>query len=180
MPVLIHLILSLAALLGAAQQTPAQQIHAEALAYVRTVQPHHVFGRLTSAGLGLYGWKVYEGIANPRDLDRGPGHYPSTTVPGLGGTVAIAGHRVTPVGGRPYGPFYFIDRLRRGSLIILRMPYATFVYRVTEHVIVPARAIWFERYVGRERLVLSACTPRFTALRRWVVLARLAGVTPAR
>ena len=60
------------------------------------------------------------------------------------------------------------------------MPYATFVYRVTEHVIVPARAIWFERCVGRERLVLSACTPRFTALWRWVVLARLADVTPAR
>ncbi len=177
MSILPRLILMLLTALGL-HPTPAERAHDHALAYVHAVQPHHVFGRITSARLGIYGWKVYEGIDNPRDLDRGPGHYPSTTVPGLGGTVAIAGHRVTPVGGRPYGPFFFIDRLRRGDPIVLRMPYATFVYRVARHVIVPAHATWFERYSGRERLVLTSCTPKFTALRRWVVLARLVKTTP--
>jgi sortase A len=177
MSILPRLILILLTALGL-HPTPAERAHERALAYVHAVQPHQVFGRITSARLGIYGWKVYEGIDNPRDLDRGPGHYPATTVPGLGGTVAIAAHRVTPVGGRPYGPFFFIDRLRRGDPIVLRMPYATFVYRVTRHVIVPAHATWFERYAGREQLVLSTCTPKFTALRRWVVFARLVKTVP--
>jgi sortase A len=182
MALLLRLVLSVIALVTAAkpQPTPAQRIHAAALVYVDRVKPHQVFGWITSRRLGLQGFRVYEGTANPRDLDRGPGHYPSTTVPGLGGTVAIAGHRVTPVGGRPYGPFYFIDKLRRGDRIVLRVPYATFVYRVARHVIVPARATWFERYAGRERLVLSACTPKYTALQRWVVFARLVKAVPAR
>lgn len=180
---LIRLIVSLFSLFAAAlltPPTPAQRIHIAALVDVGQVRPHHAFGWITSRELGLYGWKVVEGISQTRDLDRAPGHYPSTTVPGLGGTVAIAGHRVTPVGGRPYGPFYFIDRLHRGDAIVLRMPYGTFTYRVTRHVIVPARATWFERYIGREQLVLSACTPKYSARERWIVFARLVRATPRR
>jgi sortase A len=172
---LILSIISLAALQG---PSPRDQVRRDAVAYVHAVRPHHVFGRITSVRLGVYGWTVIEGIDTSRDLDRGPGHYPSTTVPGLEGTVAIAGHRVTPVGGRPFGPFYKIDRLRRGDRIVLAMPYGTFVYRVSRHVVVPAAATWFERYTGRERLVLTACTPKFSARSRWVVFARLVKTTP--
>lgn len=178
MILLARLILSVISLAALQHPSPRDQIRSDALAYVQAVRPHHVFGRITSVELGIFGWRVMEGIDTTRDLDRGPGHYPSTTVPGLGGTVAIAGHRVTPVGGRPYGPFYFIDRLRRGDRIVLTMPYATFVYRVGRHVVVPAAATWFERYAGRERLVLSACTPKFSARFRWVVFARLVKATP--
>jgi sortase A len=180
MTLLARLILSVISLVALQRPAPRDQTTSAALAYVHTVRPHHVFGRITSAELGIYGWPVIEGVDTSRDLDRGPGHYPSTTVPGLGGTVAIAGHRVTPVGGRPYGPFYSIDRLRRGDRIVLTMPYATFVYRVGRHVVVPASATWFERYTGRERLVLSACTPKFSARSRWVVFARLVKATPRR
>ena len=174
---LARLILTIVSLAAAQHPSPREQIRPDALVYVHSVRAHHGFGRITSVQLGIYGWKVIEGINTSRDLDRGPGHYPSTTVPGLGGTVAIAGHRVTPVGGRPYGPFYFIDRLRRGDRIVLRMPYATFIYGVTRHVVVPARATWFERYTGRERLVLTACTPKYSARSRWVVFARLIRAT---
>ena len=44
------------------------------------------------------------------DLRKGPGHYPSTPLPGDRGTVAIAGHRTT------YGaPFRKLDKLRAAT-----------------------------------------------------------------
>jgi sortase A len=178
MILLARLIVSIISLAALQQPSPHDQIRTDALAYAHTVRPHHVFGRITSVGLGIFGWTIIEGVDATRDLEHGPGHYPSTTVPGLGGTVAIAGHRVTPVGGRPFGPFYSIDRLRRGDRIVVQMPYGTFVYRVGRHVVVPAAATWFERYTGRERLVLTACTPKFSARSRWIVFARLVKATP--
>ena len=44
------------------------------------------------AGMLLY--PFVEGT-DAGDLSKGPGHYTQTTVPGLGRTVAIAGHRTT-------------------------------------------------------------------------------------
>ena len=46
------------------------------------------------------------------DLSRGPGHYRSTSLPGSGAVVAIAGHRTT------YGqPFRHIDDLEPGDVV---------------------------------------------------------------
>ena len=101
-------------------------------------------------------------------LERGPGHYPGTTLPGLGQTVAIAGHRTTYL-----APFRHIDALRPGDRIVLRMPYGRFVYVVQFHRIVAPTAWWVTRNVGYERLVLSACNPLYSAAQRIVVFARL-------
>ena len=60
-------------------------------------------------------------------LEKGPGHYPETPFPGQGGTVGIAGHRTTYL-----APFRHIDSMEVGDPIVLKMPYANFVYRVTE------------------------------------------------
>jgi len=104
-------------------------------------------------------------------LRKGPGHYPETTFPGLGGTVAIAGHRTT------YGaPFRNVDQLERGDEIVLAMPYARFAYAVQRVEIVAPTATWVTRDVGYERLVLSACHPLYSAAERIIVFARLRSV----
>jgi sortase A len=106
-------------------------------------------------------------------LEKGPGHYPSTALPGLGQTVAIAGHRTTYL-----APFRHIDALRRGDQIVLSMPYGRFVYSVQYHRLVTPTAWWITRNVGYERLVLSACNPLYSAAQRIVVFAKLAYFRP--
>ena len=100
-------------------------------------------------------------------LRKGPGHYPRTPLPGLPGTVGIAGHRTT------YGaPFRDLDRLERGDEIEVEMPYATFTYRVERTRIVLPSATWVVRRVDHDRLVLTACHPKYSAAKRIVVFAR--------
>jgi sortase A len=102
-------------------------------------------------------------------LRKGPGHYPKTSFPGEGGTVAIAGHRTT------YGaPFRTVDKLDPGEHIVVKMPYAELDYKVEKTQIVEPDATWItNRVKGPERLVLSACHPLYSASQRIVVFARL-------
>ena len=101
-------------------------------------------------------------------LRKGPGHYPRTAVPGMGRTVAIAGHRTTFL-----APFKTIDRLRRGDRITVRMPYGRFIYEVSRTRIVRPTDVWVTRDTGREQLVLTACHPLYSAEKRIVVFAAL-------
>jgi sortase A len=108
------------------------------------------------------------------ELEKGPGIYRDTRFPGLGGATAIAGHRTTWL-----APFRRIDELRRGDRIRLDMPYAHFIYTVTgQRVVAPADVRAAIDQVGYSRLVLSACTPLFSAAKRILVYARLSGATP--
>jgi sortase A len=112
------------------------------------------------------------------DLRAGPGLYEESPLPGAGGTTAIAGHRTT------YGaPFRHIDALRRGDAIRLELPYGTFTYRVAgSRVVAPSDVAVVRSRAGGSvsRLVLTACTPLFSAAKRLVVEARLSAVTAAR
>jgi sortase A len=108
------------------------------------------------------------------DLESGPGIYSETNFPGVAGTTAIAGHRTTYL-----APFRHIDALRRGSMILLNMPYAHFTYTVTgQRVVVPTDVGAAIGEVGYSRLVLSACTPLFSAAKRLLVFARLTRAVP--
>jgi sortase A len=108
------------------------------------------------------------------ELEKGPGVYPETRFPGLGGTTAIAGHRTTWL-----APFRHIDVLHSGDRIELDMPYAHFLYTVTGHrVVEPTDVSAAISQAGYSRLVLSACTPLFSAAKRLLVYARLRAVTP--
>jgi sortase A len=108
------------------------------------------------------------------ELESGPGVYPETVFPGMAGTTAIAGHRTTYL-----APFRHIDELRKGSAITLRMPYARFTYTVVEkRVVSPGDVAAAVDNVGYTRLVLSACTPLFSAAKRLLVYARLTRVQP--
>ena len=106
-------------------------------------------------------------------LEKGPGHYPQTAFPGVGQTVAIAGHRTTYL-----APFRNINQLNRGDTVVLTTRYARFDYTVQYHRVVPPNAWWITRNVGYERVVLSACNPLYSASQRIVVFARLSAETP--
>lgn len=108
------------------------------------------------------------------DLESGPGIYPETVFPGIPGTTAIAGHRTTYL-----APFRHIDALRIGSRILLDLPYAHFTYRVIGmRVVSPTDVNAAVARVGYTRLVLSACTPLFSAEKRLLVYARLTSTVP--
>ncbi len=106
-------------------------------------------------------------------LEEGPGHYPSTALPGMGETVAIAGHRTTYL-----APFRFLNELTSGDRIIVTMPYGRFTYVVQFQRIVTPTDWSITDDVGYERLVLSACNPLYSASQRIVVFARLRSTTP--
>ncbi len=128
-------------------------------------------GRITIPRIGA-SYLVVQGT-DEGSLEKGPGHYPTTALPGLGQTVAVAGHRTTYL-----APFRHIDALRPGDQIVVQMPYGRFVYTVQYHRIVSPTAWWITRDVGYERLVLSACNPLYSAAQRLVVFARLAYFRP--
>jgi sortase A len=137
----------------------------------RTVQSGDPIGRIAIPRIGA-DFVVVQGT-DTASLRKGPGHYPSTTFPGLSGTVAIAGHRTTYL-----APFRRVDDLRHGDRIVLTMPYGRFTYRVQRTQIVDPTALWVTRDRGYQRLVLSACHPLYSAAQRIIVFARLERVVP--
>jgi sortase A len=108
------------------------------------------------------------------DLKKGPGHYFDTKLPGMAGTVGIAGHRTTYL-----APFRKIDDLKPGNTVELRMPYGTFTYTVAGTEIVSPRDVSVLRHRSGDWLVLTACHPLYSAAKRIVVSARLSR-TPSR
>jgi sortase A len=153
-----------AAQLGVAQA--ANQLH-------RRLKLGRPLGRIEVPRIGLKAVFV-EGTRWGPDLSQGPGHYAQTSLPGVGRTMAIAGHRTT------FGaPFRHIDALEAGNWIELQLPYATFHYRVFGHRIVDNGDWSIVRDRGYDALVLSACHPLYSARQRWIVFARLIWVEPA-
>ncbi|MBM3661434.1 MAG: class E sortase [Actinobacteria bacterium] len=121
---------------------------------------------------------VVEGVSK-EELKQGPGHYPSTPLPGQAGNSGIAGHRTT------YGaPFNRIDELAVGDEVVLTTPQGRFVYRVLPGLV--AGQAWYTvdpsdvsvlRDFGDTRITLTACHPKYSAQLRIIVHARLE--TPA-
>jgi sortase A len=106
-------------------------------------------------------------------LEKGPGRDLQTYMPGENRLVYIAGHRTTFL-----APFSEINELRAGDKITLELPYATFVYRVTHHIIVLADDEAVLRSGHSELLALQACHPRFFATHRYIVYAKPVEVIP--
>jgi sortase A len=140
--------------------------------FERRVRNGGAVGRISIPSIGA-SFVVVKGT-DTEDLESGPGIYSETRFPGVAGTTAIAGHRTTYL-----APFRHIDALRRGSVIRLKMPYAEFTYRVTGQLVVaPTDVDAAVSEVGYQRLVLSACTPLFSAAKRLLVYARLIRTVP--
>lgn len=156
--------------LGSMRQTQ-QRIAFLARREQRQVPTGAAIGKIVISKIGA-DYDVVQGT-DTASLEKGPGHYPGTAFPGLGQTVAIAGHRTTYL-----APFRNINALAPGDQIVVTMPYARFTYVVQFRRIVLPTALWVTRNVGYERLVLSACNPLYSAAQRIIVFARLSQVVP--
>ena len=158
------------------RRAPAPSYSTEAARFLKSLRNGSPIGRIAIPKIGLH-MVVVQGTTTA-DLERGPGHYDAesgrqTDLPGRGGVVAIAGHRTTYL-----EPFRHIDALHAGDVIQLRMPYGTFTYRVIRQQTVLPTDWSILRPRKFEELVLSACTPLYSASHRLVVYARLVGAKP--
>ncbi len=147
------------------------------LAYVKSLKIGQPIGRILIPRLGVKAVFI-EGAPENQDaketllLRQGPTHYRGDSeplpLPGLGRTVAMAGHRTT------YGAWFrHIDELQPGNLIVLLMPYGTFRYRVQFQKQVASNAWSILNDHGYERLILTSCDPPGQAVKRLAVFARL-------
>jgi sortase A len=125
---------------------------------------------------------IVQGVQR-QTLRAGPGHYPSTPMPGQPGNTAIAGHRTT------HGaPFLDIDRLEPGDHIEVETADGLFRYAVEGHevgdgtlkghIIVRPSDVGVIGDQGDDRLTLTACHPRYSARERIIVTAVLVGEPP--
>ncbi len=126
---------------------------------------------------------VVEGV-NVDDLRKGPGHYPTTQMPGHEGNSAIAGHRTTYK-----APFGDLDQLAVGDEIRVVTVQGDFRYKVTElRVVDPSQIEVLDPTPEPARpghnlatLTLTTCNPKYSAAERLIVKAQLqlpTGQTP--
>lgn len=141
-----------------------------------------------------YSRVVVEG-ASEVQLERGPGHYVNTAMPGEQGNFAVAGHRV----GRG-SPFLDLDRMRPGDPIVVETDDSWFVYRVLgdpasgdfaadpsgipgREIVHPSRVAVISPTPGGPAtgeasgayLTLTTCHPKYSAQQRLIIHARLDG-----
>jgi sortase A len=116
---------------------------------------------------------VVEGVGR-EDLRKGPGHVPSTVLPGQEGTFGISGHRTT------YGaPFYRLNELAKGDTITVVTREAIYTYTVTRTAIVrPTDVQVLDNVRGpdgklKATITLTTCHPRYSARQRLVVFGDL-------
>jgi sortase A len=163
---------TLAAAPHVARETGARRMRRQALALLHARPDGAALGSLSIPKIGLK--SVIVESTSHHALTKGPGHYRGTVLPGMDGTVGLAGHRTT------YGaPFRHVDRLSVGSQITMNMPYGRFTYKVTgTRITTPSDASALRSRTGIRRLVLTACHPLYSAAQRIVVTARLVSATP--
>jgi sortase A len=127
-----------------------------------------VIGRIVMPKIDVDKWVVAG--ATMDQLERGPGLFANTSLPGQLGNSAIAGHRTS------YGaPFSRIDQLDPGDDITIVTPRGSFTYAVTETKIVPATAVEVLDTIDADKatLTLVSCHPKWTSRDRIVVFADL-------
>ena len=137
-----------------------------ARAFEANVDEGQALGEIRIERFGLE--TIVVGGVTASSLRLGPGHYPSTGLPGSGRTVAFAGHRTTYL-----APFRRLDELFRGDQIVVTLPYGRVTYAYERTSIVDPDDVWVTADAGYERLVLTACHPLFSDAQRIVVFARL-------
>ena len=110
-------------------------------------------------------------------LQKGPGLFDGSPLPGQVGNVAIAGHRTS------YGaPFSRINELTLGDEIVLTRAGSTFTYIVSEKpfVVKPSQVEVVKTIDNTtSQLTLVTCHPKWTSAQRMIVKAKLdSAITP--
>jgi LPXTG-site transpeptidase (sortase) family protein len=116
---------------------------------------------------------IVEGVSRD-DLRKGPGHVPSTVLPGQPGTFGVSGHRTT------YGaPFYRLNELGKGDTITVVTREAIYTYTITRTAIVrPTDTQVLDDVIGPDNkpkatITLTTCHPRYSARQRLIVFGNL-------
>jgi len=116
---------------------------------------------------------IVEGVGRD-ELRKGPGHVPSTVLPGQDGTFGVSGHRTT------YGaPFYRLNELAKGDTITVVTREAIYTYTVTRTAIVrPTDTQVLDNVNGpdgkpKATITLTTCHPRYSARQRLIVFGNL-------
>ncbi|HEY1279735.1 MAG TPA: sortase [Acidimicrobiales bacterium] len=126
------------------------------------VDPTKLVGKIEIPKIGI-DENMYEGIALST-LDKGPGHWPGTAMPGEPGNVVVAGHRVSHS-----KPFRHIDDLVDGDQVKFTINGTVFTYVVTGHEIVDPTAIRIVDQTPEPTATLFACHPPGSVAERYVV-----------
>lgn len=132
--------------------------------------PYEALGRIAIPRIGL-DVVVGEGVF-AETLDRGPGHWPGTPMPGRAGNSVISGHRNTNT-----QPFKRIDELEPGDTITVTLDdKSKTTFAVDDTTIVPERK--YREFVLRQpkaaktrQLTIFACHPEGNPVFRIVVRA---------
>jgi len=116
---------------------------------------------------------IVEGIT-PKDLRRGPGHFPKTPMPGDMGNSAIAAHRTSYD-----APFGNLNTVSLDDIIYVTTPKGKFAYTVKEvSVVAPDKTSVLANTPKVATLTLVTCHPRFSTSQRLIVRAELSSTTP--
>lgn len=146
------------------------------------VQPGEALAILRIPRFGK-GWKprvIVEGTS-PANLRKGPGHYPSTALPGQIGNFSVAGHRATYGNG-----FQPMDKMRIGDAVVVETKQMWITYRVTvtrivrpyqNEVVAPVPGKPGVKATQRY-ITLTTCDPWYSARHRLIVHALFEVATP--
>lgn len=130
-------------------------------------EPDVVVGRITIPRIKL-DVPLRQGVTLTT-LDKGPGYWPGTAMPGQVGNVVIAGHRVTHS-----RPFRNIDQLAEGDEVIFTLTDGTeHRYAFESNEVVPDTAMRITAQTLEKTATLFACHPPGSAQYRFVVHLRL-------
>jgi sortase A len=124
--------------------------------------PEVVLGELSLPTLGVTA-PLGEGVTLTA-VDRGPGHWPGTAMPGQVGNVVVAGHRTTNS-----RPFHDLDLLQPGDPLTFTMPDgSTHEYRLTSTEVVASNAVHIINQTPAKTATLFACHPKGSDAQRIV------------
>ncbi|MFN8113694.1 MAG: sortase [Solirubrobacterales bacterium] len=152
-----------------ATRDPAKRADQLASIYAKQISNGQGIGQIAVPSVGI-DYVLIQGT-DTADLQKGPGHYPTSALPGQGKTIAVAGHRTTYL-----APFRDIADIKTGDEVTVSMPYGKFTYEVIATDIVDPQDVSVVDDAGRERIVLTACHPLYSAAQRYVVTAKLTDI----
>ncbi len=117
---------------------------------------------------------IVEGVTDEK-LAQGVGHHKTTALPNHdGGNVVLSGHRWKFGKNPAYTVFEDLDKLETGDRVTVHYRSEKYIYEVYERDTVGGDDVdVLDQEVNEPILTLYTCTPKYTALKRLVVRARL-------